>query len=711
MVKVGVDDQLAAHGPAILPELLANAWAFDGQPCPVQVHLSDIEDADLGRRRIATDVMVSAVGDVFLLPKEVVLRCVPLSKSEAKKRLHLRLVRDEEGDDGEDTADESDAFSCEHCEREDGYWNYEIDKPETLIELTKTAAAPRDKRLQTIASRACPNAYYVETRTHQTVTVFLGTPKAQRVRSVEVNGARIVQDEHGKPYREKVLYFLGRLDQSSRTYRAVGTALPNPKSQEATAFFWQLIALEDEFESFAVTPTIRSALNRLQAVTGGVRDKLKSIAHDVTLHLTRIYGEHRERALLGKLLVFHSVRQFAFDGETLKRGWLEMLEIGDTGQGKTQQFDRVSQGTGLGEGIDGVSTSRTGLAYAYHKLADSWFLVWGKYPLNTGKLLFIDEAQNLRPEDIDKIRKGRSEGVIVADGIRPGEHPTQTRLIASCNPRYQGVVDDEMFGIELVKQTFKDEDIRRFDFAIISSSSDGKADINTRRSAREHTNQVITTNVLADSIKWAWSRRPEHVVFTDAAIDGVYATAAVLVSQFGEARDIPLMLESDARHKVARLAVGVAALLHSTDESHERIIVQREHVDAVGDYIVEVYSHPNCSFDQYARIRRSEAALTDDDYDTIWTALRTFKVEGTTTLAEEDLQVLLLSFVNHGGVLGRSDLAGELGKSPAWTSKIVGVLKSEKLIRVNKGKAGGYRATPRFTKFLKRAVAKKDLEG
>jgi hypothetical protein len=388
-----------------------------------------------------------------------------------------------------------------------------------------------------------------------------------------------------------------------------------------------------------------------------------------------------------------------------------MLEIGDTGQGKTQQFDRLSQTTEMGEGIDGVSTSRTGLAYAYHKLADSWFLVWGKYPLNTGKLLFIDEAQNLRPEDIDKIRKGRSEGVIVADGIRPGEHPTQTRLIASCNPRYQGVVDDEMFGVELVKQTFKDEDIRRFDFAIISSSSDDKAEINKRRSEREKTEQLITGAMLADSIKWAWSRRPEHVVFIEPAIDAVYATAAFLVSQYGEARDIPLMLESDARHKIARLAVAIAALLHSSDEDHEKVIVDAEHVAAVGDYLVEIYGHSNCSFDQYAKIRGAEAVLTDDDYTAIWTALRTSKIEGTTTLSEDDLQTLLRSFVTHGGVLGRQDLAGEIGKSTAWTSKIVGILKAEKLIRVNKGKAGGYRATPRFTKFLKLANGRKDLHG
>jgi hypothetical protein len=707
--KVGVDDLLAAHGPGILPRLLAEAWPFDGGDCPIPVHLSDVEDAELGRRRIAVDLMVSAIGDVFLLPKQVIFQCVPLTQSEAKKRPHLRLVREDDGGQGD--ADEDEQITCEHCGKDDGRWEFEIGNPETLIELTKTGSVPRDKRLQAIASRACPNAFYVETRTTQTVTVFLGTPKARRVRAVEVNGATVVQDEHGKPYREKVLYYLGRLDQASRIYRAVGIALPNPKSQEATAFFWKLLPLADEFESFAISHETKVAFAKFQAAAGRAREQLKNIVYDITMHITLIYGAHRERALLGKLLTFHSVRQFAFDGEMLRRGWVEMLEIGDTGQGKTQQFDRMSQATGMGEGIDGVSTSRTGLAYAYHKLAESWFLMWGKYPLNSGKLLFIDEAQNLRPEDIDKIRKGRSEGMIVADGVRPGEHPAQTRLIVSCNPKFQGVVDDEMFGIELVKQTFKDEDIRRFDLAIISSSSDDKADINTRRSMRTRTEQRISGAMLSDSIKWAWSRRPEHVVFTDAATDAVYATAMFLVSQYGEARDIPLMLESDARHKVARLAVAVAALLHSTDETHETVIVTAEHIAAVGDYLVEVYGHPNCSFDQYARIRRSEAVLTDADYEAIWAALRNFKVEGDTTLSDDDVQVLLLSFVNHGGVIGRQDLAGEIGKSASWTSKTVGVLKAEKLIRVNKGRAGGYRATPRFTKFLKLALARKDVLG
>jgi len=102
--------------------------------------------------------------------------------------------------------------------------------------------------------------------------------------------------------------------------------------------------------------------------------------------------------------------------------------------------------------------------------------------------------------------------------------------------------------------------------------------------------------------------------------------------------------------------------------------------------------------------------LDDDEYLRVWEALRDARVDQTTTLSEEDLVMLLRAFVTHGGQVSRQDLAGELGKTPEWTSKIVRVLKSEKLIRSTKGRLGGYRATPKFTRFLKLAIQKGELE-
>ena len=78
MSKVGIDDLIAARGPEVVRELLADAWRFDGRSRPEPVHLSEIENAALGRTRLAIDLMVSA-------RRRIVPRCRRRSRSVAPR--------------------------------------------------------------------------------------------------------------------------------------------------------------------------------------------------------------------------------------------------------------------------------------------------------------------------------------------------------------------------------------------------------------------------------------------------------------------------------------------------------------------------------------------------------------------------------------------------------------------------------------------------
>ncbi len=175
MAKVGVDDLIAAQGPEVVRELISQAWKFDGHPCPTPVHLSDIENAGLGRQRLAIDLMVSSVGEIYLLPETLVLRCSPVLPKPQKKP-KLRLVKDGE----ESAVTEGDSLmTCRHCEVNDGLWNYTIDNPELLIDLTRTPSRQLRKRLAELAAQLCPNAMLMEVKTRQTVTSFLASPKTR----------------------------------------------------------------------------------------------------------------------------------------------------------------------------------------------------------------------------------------------------------------------------------------------------------------------------------------------------------------------------------------------------------------------------------------------------------------------------------------------------------------------------------------------------
>lgn len=536
---------------------------------------------------------------------------------------------------------------------------------------------------------------------------ILAVPVAKRIKSHKLPESSQVQttDESGREYRDKVIYSVGTFSKSNKRYEVSGWVIPSPKGQEATLIFFEKQEMTGDYENFIITPAIKEEFKVFQHRSNqAINEKIQEIATDVTDNLTNIYGEHRKRVLLCDLLTYHSAKGFIFDEERVKRGWVETLEVGDTGEGKTQIVLRLMEATDLGESIDGVSASRTGISYSYQQHGNkSWFLVWGKYPLNDGKLLFVDEAQRLNPSDIDHMRRGRSEGYISADGVKKGEHNTRTRLIFACNPKFSGVIDDNMFGVEVIKEIFKDEDIRRFDLAIILSSSDQSKDIvNKLAKERKPVPQQITTELLRKSICWAWTRKPEEIHFADEATAKIIKIAKELYDKYGHARDIPLV-STDIRHKIARLSVAVAILLHSTDETHEKVIIKKEHPEFVKSFLDEIYSHSNCSYNLYAKIKKQQATLSDKAYIEF---LKDLENELTPDKAEQLLRI----FVTHRQGISRSDLAGELDVTQQWTSKLTATLRKHKLIRVRRGKRGGYIPTPKFIKVLKRLVKDRELE-
>src|SRR5262249_44876280 len=150
--------------------------------------------------------------------------------------------------------------------------------------------------------------------------------------------------------------------------------------------------------------------------------------------ITKVYGTHRVHVLLTELLVFHSARAIPWEGEQIK-GTVDLLVVGDTGQGKTTQYRRLSAAIQLGHFASGSTSSRTGVLYTLpSKGTAKRVLRWGASPLAHGELLAIDEAQNIPREQWAEFTTARSEGVLRVDRAIRAEHPSRTRLIAFANP-------------------------------------------------------------------------------------------------------------------------------------------------------------------------------------------------------------------------------------------------------------------------------------
>jgi hypothetical protein len=95
-------------------------------------------------------------------------------------------------------------------------------------------------------------------------------------------------------------------------------------------------------------------------------------------------------------------------------------------------------------------------------------------------------------------------------------------------------------------------------------------------------------------ILWAWSRKPEDIVFEDEAVKLILKNAIAMGNAYS-AR-IPLIEGANQRIKIAKLSVATAARVFSTDETGEKIIVKPEHVQFAVDFINGIYRKPSLNY-------------------------------------------------------------------------------------------------------------------
>src|SRR5262249_15805562 len=224
-------------------------------------------------------------------------------------------------------------------------------------------------------------------------------------------------------------------------------------------------------EGFTLTPKIRASF-RLFQVPDEDLDPSQAEQHAWRLaatwthSVTKVYGRHRVYVLLAELLAFHSLREIPWADERIK-GTVDLLVIGDTGQGKTTQYRRLSAALGLGHWISGSTSSRTGVLYTLDsKVNDKRILRWGAFPLAHGELLAIDEAQNIPGEQWAEFTTARSEGVLKVDRAIRAEHPSRTRILCFANPVGRSSMAEFQYGIMAVHPDFgflSAQDLRRFD--------------------------------------------------------------------------------------------------------------------------------------------------------------------------------------------------------------------------------------------------------
>jgi len=480
----------------------------------------------------------------------------------------------------------------------------------------------------------------------------------------------------------RTAYFIGHGLRSNRGYEMRGYTHPLPKTQATVHVFSDAIPAQDNISSFVMTPEVRERLRVFNDTKGDVEGRMRAIYDDLRVNLHRIQGRFDMQVAYD--LVWHSVIAFTFNGSYVRRGWAECMVIGDSGQGKTEMAMELLRHYRMGERVQGEQASLAGLIGGLEKMADTWMLGWGKVPQNDKRLLVIDETQGLQAGQIEAMSDVRATGVAEITKIRTERTNARCRLIWLANPVSGMPLTAHNQGVLAIKELFKKpEDIRRLDFAITVASGDvALSEINAAHGAPGE--PVYSSDACRELILWAWSRRPDQVIFTPEATVAILQAAMKMGSDYSSA--IPLVEPADQRIKLARLAAACAARVFSTDDG-ERVIVKPEHVAFVVTYLNRIFSAPSMAYDEYSGQAKQGEVLTEAEESRVRGA-----IEAWTNTADAQL------FFRQARIFKKSELVDTLGWDEPYAKAQLRFLTSSRLIRsVRDGQA----KTPVFIQLLR----------
>lgn len=365
---------------------------------------------------------------------------------------------------------------------------------------------------------------------------------------------------------------------ANQLYDFIGKVVPDPVNNEWTLLCGDARPAEDDIDSFKLAPDIIDAFRELVSpprwTVDSIDDRMRQEERSLARHVTKIYG--RDLLLRAVDTVYHSVLKFRFRDNVDQRGWVSMGVFGDTRTGKSATMEAYSGHVGLGKFVrDPANTTYAGLIGGLQQVGrgdKSWTITWGLIPTNDRGLVIVDELSSLSVEDIGKMSGMRSSGVAEITKIRSAQTPARTRLIMSGNPRGLGKTLSS-YGTPV--EGFMDligapEDVARFDIGmgVMGGLDKERADIDLGPQP-----DPIPMWVRRALVKFAWSRRMEHVSWDDGVEDHITKLAQEMVEMYN--RHVPLVEPSEQDLRIARVAVALAVRTFSTTANDPNVVLVR----------------------------------------------------------------------------------------------------------------------------------------
>lgn len=401
-------------------------------------------------------------------------------------------------------------------------------------------------------------------------------------------------------YVHRIVYNVKDELQSNRSYDISGIVHSDPRTQYATMILDHAVPAQDNISGFKMTESIFDELKIFQCPSNleSVKEKVTHICNDLSSNVYFIYNRHEMQIAMD--LVWHSMIGFHFNGRPVRKGWAECLILSDSGQGKSDTSIGLLNHYQVGERFQMEHGSIAGIIGGVEQIQGRWVLTWGKLPANDRRVLVVEELGSVDTEYLAKLTDVRSSGIAEITKMRTERTNARVRLIFLSNPRNDKPVITYNYGIEAVLELFGGAaDVRRLDFAIVLSSGEVSEDVlNAKVSDRPRVEHIYTSDKCKNLVLWAWSRRPEQVIFNEQVTEAILEYSKQMSRKYSYR--IPLVEPGDQRIKLARLSAALAARLFSTDDG-ENVIVQVAHAEFVFNFLSREYDKASMGYKDFSK--------------------------------------------------------------------------------------------------------------
>lgn len=434
----------------------------------------------------------------------------------------------------------------------------------------------------------------------------VGIPLTCRVCDFEATESRNVEDvrvshqlEITSRSTERVMlpaFCVGNSLELNESYEMVGRMHPHPKTQAATLLVSGYKPVKDALSTYKSSNVEKLKVFQPEKWTPkALKAKLNEVYSDFEANVTRIFQRRPLHLMVD--LAYHSPLLINFDDKTVK-GWVEVLILGDSAQGKSETTINLMQHYGLGAKVECKNATVAGLLGGLQQLGTKWFVTWGIVPTHDKRLVVLEELKGTSTETIAKLTDMRSSGIAEIPKIEKRRTHARTRLIALSNPRSDLQLSSYNFGVEAVKELIGGlEDIRRFDAVLLVGANDiDSATLNKLQRHRPKMPHRYESDLCRELVLWAWTREAEQVVFSNTASERILDSTTQLCSEFSET--LPIVDKGSMRYKLARLAASLAARTFSTDDGN-RLLIRGAHVDYIASFLRSVYSNSTFGYGDY----------------------------------------------------------------------------------------------------------------